>query len=169
MNATSMSDISFMLLVFFLVTTSMDVDKGLVMQLPPADDMSRSEVTVVDKDDLMSIVITADNSLIVDGRPVSATSLRNDLESFIARRGSRHIIQIEADPASSYNTYFFLQDNIMAAYSRVRNARARKLFGRDYAQCSDSQRDTVRRLVPQHISEPYKPTEGGRDVYQQTP
>lgn len=153
-NATSMADISFMLLTFFLVTTSMDVDKGLVVQLPPVDDKSRSKEMVVDKDDLMAFVITPDNNVLLNGRQVSLSSIRSEVERFVARRGNRHVISIEADPASSYNTYFILQDGIMSAYANVRDAVARKRYGRDYARCSDNQRESVRKLVPHRISEP---------------
>ncbi|WP_273178330.1 ExbD/TolR family protein, partial [Hoylesella pleuritidis] len=63
LNTTSTADISFMLLIFFLVTTSMDVDKGLSRQLPPPDLHPQTEETNVEKHNLMTLEITADNRL----------------------------------------------------------------------------------------------------------
>ena len=69
LNTTSTADISFMLLIFFLVTTSMDVDKGLSRQLPPPELKKESEQTNVSKSNLMTLQITSDNRLLVDDQP----------------------------------------------------------------------------------------------------
>ena len=60
LNTTSTADISFMLLIFFLVTTSMDVDKGLRHQLPPAERQRQEESTAVNKADMLALTIEAD-------------------------------------------------------------------------------------------------------------
>ena len=60
LNTTSTADISFMLLIFFLVTTSMDVDKGLLRQLPsPEPQKKEQQQSVVDKANLMALRLTA--------------------------------------------------------------------------------------------------------------
>ena len=74
LNTTSTADISFMLLIFFLVTTSMDVDKGLSRRLPPPE-KPREEETAVNKRDLMKLVITADNQLLIDDKPCEIKEL----------------------------------------------------------------------------------------------
>lgn len=63
LNTTSTADISFMLLIFFLVTTSMDVDKGLLRQLPSPDPQKKEQQTVVDKANLMALRLTAGDTL----------------------------------------------------------------------------------------------------------
>ncbi|HEY9551544.1 MAG TPA: biopolymer transporter ExbD, partial [Prevotella sp.] len=63
LNTTSTADISFMLLIFFLVTTSMDVDKGLLRQLPPAQNNQEQQVSEVEKSTLMAIKITPANEI----------------------------------------------------------------------------------------------------------
>ena len=67
LNTTSTADISFMLLIFFLVTTSMDTDKGITRQLPPIDDTEDNTVADVSRDKIMQLRIMADNSLTVHG------------------------------------------------------------------------------------------------------
>ena len=75
LNTTSTADISFILLVFFLVMTSMDVDKGLSRTLPPIQDDSSTEVTEISRDNVLSITLTPSGSLLnlcrQDGRPPS--------------------------------------------------------------------------------------------------
>ena len=74
LNTTSTADISFMLLIFFLVTTNMDVDKGLSRQLPPAE--KQEQQSYVQKGTLMTLKITADNHLWVDDHPLPMAQVR---------------------------------------------------------------------------------------------
>lgn len=154
LNTTSTADISFMLLIFFLVTTNMDVDKGLARQLPPPERQERQE-SVVDKGTMLELTLTADNRLLADGRPMPVSRLRARVEAFVTQVGPRHLIKVQADPAASYDAYFQVQNALAAAYGRLRNAEARRLYGRDYAKLSPQQRDHVRDLCPQRIAEPY--------------
>ena len=66
LNTTSTADISFMLLIFFLVTTNMDVDKGITRQLPPQG-QQQSEQSFVEKSTVLDLQITGGNRLLVDG------------------------------------------------------------------------------------------------------
>ena len=66
LNTTSTADISFMLLIFFLVTTSMDIDKGLSRQLPPLDDEKEEQVIDMDKSNMIRLAISADNQLSIN-------------------------------------------------------------------------------------------------------
>lgn len=77
LNTTSTADISFMLLIFFLVTTSMDVDKGLLRQLPsPEPQKKERQESVVDKNNLMAIHLTAGDTLLVNDKPMKVAQLR---------------------------------------------------------------------------------------------
>ncbi len=126
LDATSTADISFMLLTFFLVTTSMDSDKGLISQLPPADNGEKMEAPVVSRSNLMMFRITASDQLLLNDTVVQVRNLRNSIRKFIISRGDKHSIAIDAHPASSYDIYFKLQNELAAAYSLVRNDIARK-------------------------------------------
>lgn len=164
LNTTSTADISFMLLIFFLVTTSMDTDKGLSRQLPPADKTERLEETTVDKGTLLRIQISADNHVAIDGKPVSARDLRPRIERFIGQVGARHLISVDCDPHARYETYFLLQNEMIAAYKGWRDKVARRRYGHGYEALPPKQRDEVDRLCPQRIAEQYHgtiPEEGG--------
>lgn len=155
LNTTSTADISFMLLIFFLVASSMDVDKGLLRQLPPADTKEEPLEVDVSKERLMELKITGDNQLILDGQPVEVSGLRNRVAEFVSRVGSKHLISIDADPNSSYETYFKMQNEIVVAYAMVRNELAKRKFGQPLSRLTNDKRDEVKALLPQRIAEIY--------------
>lgn len=158
LNTTATADISFMLLTFFLVTTSMDVDKGLVRQLPPMDDTQQNTETDIDKHHVMAFRITADNRLTLDGEPTATNGLRDRIATFITRTGNTHAITIDCDPDAGYGLYFTLEDEIVAAYASVRNHMAVKRYGKEYARLTQQQKDDIREACPQHVAETYDTT-----------
>lgn len=155
LNTTSTADISFILLVFFLVMTSMDVDKGLTRTLPPLDDGSKTEAVEVAKDNALTVSLGADNRLTVDGKPMGVDRLRARVMAFV--RGTadrnRHMILLDVDRKASYDAYFNVQNEIVAAYNQLRDAYSRKKFGRQYSLCTPEQREEARAHYPQRITE----------------
>ena len=161
LNTTSTADISFMLLVFFLVTTSMDVDKGLSRQLPPADNQQKQEESAVNKNRLMTIKISAQNELLIDDKPMAIDKLHEKVESFILRLGKSHMISLDADPKSDYNTYFNVQNELVRAYKAWRDATARKVYHRPFGKLTNDEKEKIKDMCPQRIAETYNLQEGG--------
>lgn len=156
LNTTSTADISFMLLIFFLVTTSMDVDKGLLRQLPsPEPQKKEQQQTVVDKANLMALRLTAGDTLLVNDKPMKVSQLKEETIRFVHRLGRKHLISIESDRDADYNLYFQMQNQLMEAYSQLRNETAQKKYHRDYALLNNDQKEQVRNLCPQRITESY--------------
>lgn len=156
LNTTSTADISFMLLIFFLVTTSMDVDKGLLRQLPsPEPQKKEQQQTVVDKANLMELRLTAGDTLLVNGKPMQVSLLKEETIRFVHRLGKKHLISIESDRDADYNLYFQMQNQLMEAYSQLRNETAQKKYHRDYALLNNDQKEQVRNICPQRITESY--------------
>lgn len=155
LNTTSTADISFILLVFFLIMTSMDVDKGLTRMLPPISDESRQETTDIEKHNVLSIIIMPDGRISVDGRLLGIDQLRQKTATFVANSKGNpgRVIMIEIDRKAPYNTYFNVQNEIAAAYKAVRNRHATKTYGRPYELCTREQRESIRELYPQRITE----------------
>lgn len=165
LNTTSTADISFMLLTFFLVTSSMDVDKGLVRQLPPLDKEEQTdEAKDVSKENTLAFSITAQNEVMLNGKTVAVEDIRRRIVDFVRMRGAQHLILVDANPASDYNTYFTLENEIVAAYAEVRNAEAKRRYHRDYASCTEEQRKKVRDIYPQHLSETYNTAEANNST-----
>lgn len=155
LNTTSTADISFMLLIFFLVTTSMDVDKGLLRQLPSPEPQKKEQQTVVDKANLMALHLTAGDTLLVNGKPMQVSLLKEETIRFVHRLGKKHLISIESDRDADYNLYFQMQNQLMEAYSQLRNETAQKKYHRDYALLNNDQKEQVRNICPQRITESY--------------
>ena len=156
LNTTSTADISFMLLIFFLVTTSMDVDKGLLRQLPsPEPQKKEQQQSVVDKANLMALRLTAGDTLLVNGKPMQVSQLKEETIRFVHRLGKKHLISIESDRDADYNLYFQMQNQLMEAYSQLRNETAQKKYHKDYALLNNDQKEQVRNICPQRITESY--------------
>lgn len=154
LNTTSTADISFMLLIFFLVTTNMDVDKGLQRQLPPAD-KQESKQSYVAKGTTLALSITADNKLMIDEKPFSINKLRGRIVAFVRQVGKKHLITLAVDPSSDYDTYFHVQNELVAAYRDLRDATSLQMYGKRYNALSQSERDKVKDACPQRIAEQY--------------
>lgn len=161
LNTISTADISFVLLIFFLVTTSMDQNKGLVRQLPPMEPAEQTP-TEVDRRDMLTFALAADGTVTVDGKPVADKDVAARVEQHVTSRGLRHIIAIDIDPDAEYQAYFQLQNNIVDAYRQLRDAEARRRYGHPMKGCSADERDQVRQACPQRIVENYVEKGGGR-------
>lgn len=137
LNTTSTADISFMLLIFFLVTTSMEVDKGMPRQLPP-NDPDKQEQTDVDRTKVVTLSIKEDGSLIVENgidlaagesqqyslpfKDKDAVTFRRNLKNFIITTGPEHIVEIHTARDAQYEYYFSLQNEIVRCYRELRKS-----------------------------------------------
>lgn len=123
LNTTATGDISFMLLVFFLVITSMDTDKGLLRKLPPQDNEKEETIADIDKRNVLQLTLTASGDILADGKPLNGDSLRKEVMTFVDKKADRrkHIISISVDPKADYSSYFNMQNEIVAAYNTLRN------------------------------------------------
>ena len=175
LNTTSTADISFMLLIFFLVTSSMDTDKGLPRQLPPPQDEQKEQELMVRERNVLELRLDAGDRLTIGGEQASLSQLEQRVVEFVANAkndpslpekstrdvnlfgrtqvSDRHIISIQVDRHTSYDAYFQMQNAIVAAYNNLRNQLAQSRLGHSYAQCSAEERDAVNMVYPQRISE----------------
>lgn len=119
LNTTSTADISFMLLVFFLVTSSMDTDHGLGRKLSPMDD-HRQEQRDINRSNVLQISIDDNDVLSCDGKTVTLDELRQQVESFlVSRQTTNYALSVETGRHTSYNAYFEMQNSIVAAYRKL--------------------------------------------------
>ena len=175
LNTTSTADISFMLLIFFLVTSSMDSDWGLPRQLPTPEDHSQEQEVVVKKRNALCLTLGADGQLTCNGEAIEVGDLTKRVEDFVSNVNNdpnlpemskrevhllglcqvsdRHVIMLDVHPEATYDAYFQMQNAIVAAYSHLRNELAQKSFGHDYMDCTQEQREVVAMVYPQRISE----------------
>lgn len=155
LNTTATADISFILLIFFLVTTSMDVDKGLMRQLPPKQKNEKRVETAVEKENLLAITISADGSILENDSLSSIDDLTAHLADFIQRRGVEHLITIDADPNSAYEPYFHVTNSVIEAYKIERNRLSQLRFKKDFADLDADERMMILDICPQRVAENY--------------
>lgn len=180
-NTASIADISFTLLILFLVVTSMDDDKGHTRKLPPAIPDNQEIPEIIERN-VMQIDVMADNKLVVDGESLPFDSLQLRVMQFVDNPHNlstlpekhlvhidllgecsitdNHVIKLSADRDADYGSYFKVQDAIMSAYRELRKKLALKRFGKSYEECSEMQREALRTYYPQRVSEVYS-KEGG--------
>ena len=103
----------------------------------------------------MELRLTAGDTLLVNGKPMQVSQLKEETIRFVHRLGKKHLISIESDRDADYNLYFQMQNQLMEAYSQLRNETAQKKYHRDYALLNNDQKEQVRNICPQRITESY--------------
>ena len=173
-----------MLLIFFLVTSSMDTDKGLPRQLPPAPDETQTQELVVKERNVLVVELDDNDRLTIGGEPATPEQLTERIVQFVANEqndpslpemstrelhllgrhlvSDRHVISIQASRKTSYDAYFQMQNAIVAGYQQLRDKQARSSFGHSYARCSQEEREVIGLIYPQRISEATPKEEGGQ-------
>ena len=159
LNTTATADISFMLLVFFLVTTSLDSETGLMKRLAEPEDEDAKEVKVETRDGL-DLSIDAKNVLWCDGKVSSVQQLSGFFEKQL--KANPHIlVSIQVHPDADYDSYFQLQHSLSLVYQQVRNKAALRRFGKPLKKCSAEEKKWVVKNYPQRIIETVQETEKG--------
>ena len=152
LNTTSTADISFMLLIFFLVTSSMDTNKGLLRQLAPPP-IENQQPQDVNKDLVVRVELDAHDQLTCDGKTVTLDELSEAVIAMAQVNRTGHVVSIQADRESTYEAYFRMQDAIVAAYHQLREQYSQKHYGKAYRQLTSEERSLVNEYYPQRISE----------------
>ncbi|GAB5408680.1 MAG: biopolymer transporter ExbD [Balneolaceae bacterium] len=159
-NGSSMADIAFLLLIFFLVTTTINVDTGIGMVLPPPPDGTESKIH---ERNLMNILVNAKGEILMDDRIVEIQEVKEILKEFIDNWGQnpelsdspeRAIVSLKTQRKTPYKTYIDMLDEVMQAYSELRNKYALQKYGIEYARlgANSSQKSHIKELYPKKIS-----------------
>ena len=152
LNTTSTADISFMLLIFFLVTSSMDTDKGLLRQMAPPP-MEQQQPTDINKELVVKVELDGQNQLTCDGKPATLKELSEAVTAMVNVNRTEHVISLEADRATSYEAYFQVQNTIVNTYQALRERYAQEHYGKSYVRLGNDERTEINTYYPQRISE----------------
>lgn len=128
-NAGSMADIAFLLLIFFLVTTKIYSDKGISILLPPHRD--EQDQSVVERNDrnVFRVLVNARNMLLVEDEPMNIEQLRESVKEFVDNHGkdpelsespTEGAVSFKTDRGTNYKVYLRVFDEIKAAYHELR-------------------------------------------------
>ncbi|MDR1226226.1 MAG: biopolymer transporter ExbD [Prevotellaceae bacterium] len=183
-NASSTADIAFLLLVFFLVTTTMDTDNGLVRKLPPMpQSKQKQEVQQVNKRNVLPVLVNSSDRLLVNGEPTDISQLRAKTKEFIVNPNnnphlsakkmkqfdglgnymvSEGVVSLQNDRATSYQMYIKVQNELIAAFNELRDELSMQQYGKKYLLLLEDQQNIIKDVYPQRISEAEPKNIGGK-------
>lgn len=182
-NGGSLADIAFMLLIFFLVATTMDVDSGISRMLPPPmpDDEEQKPPEIKNRN-VFVVLVNSNDQLLVENEPMDISRLKEEAKEFIenpARREdlpqmevkdipffgsyevSKQVISLQNDRGTSYGMYIQVQNELAAAYRELRDDLSMRKFGKKYEDLDEDKAKAIKKIYPQRISEAEPKNVGG--------
>ncbi len=181
-NAGSMADIAFLLLIFFLVATTMNVDSGINRVLPPWSD-KKQEAPDIKERNLMLVHVNMYDQIAVQKEVVHITQLKDKAKEFVLNIGddanmpekeeqeipligkyqvSKGVISLQNDRGTSYEMYIMVQNELTRAFNEIRDEVSKKYFAKKFSELTKEQQDAVVAAVPLKISEAEPQNIGGK-------
>lgn len=175
LNASSMADISFLMLIFWLTTTTMNSDKGLQRRLPPIppEDQKTEDIKVKERN-VIQVKINQNDRIIAGGQIIEIDQLKDIVADFIGNptnsetkpekemkniegfgecEVSKGVVSLQNTRGTSYNSYLMVQNELAKAFNQLRDDFAKANFGKVYASLDEDHQKIVRDAVPLSISE----------------
>ena len=166
---------AFILLCFFLMTTTMDQDKGLQRRLPPMPDPNQKvEDQKVNRRNIIIVKINSADRLLAGSEPMDVSQLKDKIKEFLTNPNndpnlpekeeieienfgpcmvSKGVISLQNDRGTSYQAYMAVQNELVKAVNELRDEWAMANYGKLYIKCSEEEQGVVRKAIPQNISE----------------
>jgi biopolymer transport protein ExbD len=174
-NASSQADIAFLLLVFFLITTTMDVDKGINRKLPPMPEENQQHDDIkINRRNIVVVKINSQDRIMVGSQPVDVSQIKDLIVEALTNPNdnpnlpekevksiqglgnypvSKGVVSLQNDKGTLYNTYIQVQNEIVRAINEIRDEFATQRYGKKYAQLDEAHQKIVKEAIPQNISE----------------
>jgi hypothetical protein len=150
-NAGSMADIAFLLLIFFLVTTTIETDSGINRKLPPLEESE--EDVIIKQKNIFTVLVNGKDQFLVEDELMELKDIRKAALEFLDNGGDgtctycngkkdpsssdnpdKAIISLKNERETTYKTYIAVQNELVAAYSELRNIRATALYGKSFTE-----------------------------------
>ena len=171
-----MADIAFLLLIFFLVATTMNVDSGIQRVLPPMPDETQPQQAMdVKKRNILLVFVSKFDDIMVGGERMDITQLKDKVKEFVLNPAddpnlpekevtkidlignfpvSKGVVSLQNDRGTSYNRYIMVQNELTRAFNEIRDMVAAQYFGgKKFLDLEEAQRTAVQKAVPLQISE----------------
>jgi biopolymer transport protein ExbD len=154
-NAGSLADIAFLLLIFFLVTTTIETDSGISRKLPPMQD-ENVEPPIIKEKNIFKVIVNRNNDLLVEDELMELSALKEAAIAFLDNGGGvgpeacdycqgaadpnssdnpiKAVIMLVNDRQTEYGTYIAVQNELVGAYNELRDRTAERLYGKSFAQ-----------------------------------
>lgn len=175
LNTQSTADIAFLLLCYFLMTSTMDQQSGLQRRLPQMPDKNQKvEDTKVNKRNIIIVKINSSDRLFAGDQLMDVSQLKDKIKEFLTNPNddptlpekekkmiegfgeypvSKGVISLQNDRGTSYKAYIAVQNELIKAINEIRNDFSKQNFGRSFSALNESQQDIVKDAIPQQISE----------------
>ncbi len=164
-GGAGMADIAFLLLIFFLLVTTIDVDTGIGLQLPPAPDENQEPPPIKTRNMMKILVNSAGQVMMGTGEtePTPVSQVKQKLKTFVSNRGEdpnlsdspdKAIVSIKTQRETPYKVYINMLDEVMGAYAELRDQASQQRFGVPYEQLDDNteEKKTIQEVYPKKIS-----------------
>ncbi len=153
--SSSMADIAFLLLLFFLVATVIDVDSGIGIVLPEFTE--DQELVPISKDRMAALLINENGDVLLDKEVIAIPQIKEALipriESKLEQpKNKKLIVSIKTDRKTNYNLYIQALDQVRLAYAEVKDKVSFEMYGKKYLDTNDEERKEVREKVWEIIS-----------------
>ena len=174
-NSSSTADIAFLLLCYFLMTTTMDQDMGLQRRLPPMPDPNQKvEDQKVNRRNIIIVKINSADRLLAGTEPMHVSQLKDKIKEFLTNPTdnknlpekeeieiegygpcmvSKGVISLQNDRGTSYQAYIAVQNELVKAVNELRDEFSMANYGMKYLKLDEDKQTIVRKAVPQNISE----------------
>lgn len=175
LNTSSTADIAFLLLCYFLMTTTMGSQTGLSRRLPPMpDEKQKAQDQKVNRRNIIVVKINSQDRLLAGTEPMDVSQLKDKIKIFLTnptndpslperefkeieglgqRQVSKGVISLQNDRGTSYQAYIAVQNELVKAVNELRDDAAMAEFGKKFMALPESQQDIIKKVVPQQISE----------------
>ena len=175
MNTSSTADIAFLLLCYFLMTTTMGTQSGLSRRLPPMPDPNqKAEDQKVNRRNIIVVKINSADRILAGTEPIDVSQLKDKIKEFLTNPANREdlpekeiteiegfgnypvskgVISLQNDRGTSYKAYIAVQNELVKAVNEIRDDFSRANFGKVYNALDEDKQAIVRKAVPQNISE----------------
>ena len=162
-NAGSMADIAFLLLIFFIVATTMDVDRGIATKLPPLPEEEQEDDDQIKDRNVFIVLVNSADQLLVENEFTTVEQLKDKTIDFIKNPSNKAnlsespdkaVISLQNDRGTSYDMYIQVQNELKRAYNELRDEESLNRFGKKYADLTDKdQAKEIQKFYPVKISE----------------
>ena len=175
MNTSSTADIAFLLLCYFLMTTTMGSQTGLSRRLPPMPDKNQKvEDQKINRRNIIIVKINASDRIMAGNEPVVVSQLKDKIKEFLTNPSdnpnlpekemteiegygqclvSKGVISLQNDRGTSYQAYLAVQNELVKAVNELRDDFSRREYGKVFAALDEEKQGYVKKAVPQNISE----------------
>ncbi len=175
MNTSSTADIAFLLLCYFLMTTTMGSQTGLSRRLPPMPDQNQKvEDQKVNRRNIIVVKINSADRLLAGSEAMDVSQLKDKIKEFLSNPTedptlpektmtdiegfgqypvSKGVISLQNDRGTSYHAYIAVQNELVKAIDELRDEFSYKNYGKSYINLTEDQQEIVKKAIPQNISE----------------